>query len=418
MKILVLSNMYPPHHLGGYELSCRDVVDRFRARDYEVIVLTTTMRIAGVADPPGEREGGIRRDLDFYWRDHELVSPSFMRRLQIERANQRALREVLDAWKPDVVSAWNMGAMSLGLLTTIEERDIPLVLVVCDEWLYYGPNLDAWMRMFAQRPELARSVRAITRIPTRLPDFRPNTAFCFVSGYVKRHAEEHSRWHPRIAPVVYSGIDTVDFPLEGKPEQPWRWRLLFVGRLDERKGVHVAIRALASLPGEATLDVLGDGDAAYRAHLDELARECGVSDRVHFGVVRREQLRARYTEADALLFPVTWSEPFGLVPVEAMASGTPAVATGTGGSGEFLGDGINCLIVPPGDHAALATAVKRLAEDPALRARLVRGGLSTARDLTVERLADELEVWHRGAAERFASGLPPDRPSPVPDRNI
>jgi glycosyltransferase involved in cell wall biosynthesis len=416
MKILVLSNMYPPHHLGGYELSCRDVVDRFRARGHHVTVLTTTLRVPGVSDPPGERAGGILRDLEFYWRDHELTSPPFMTRMRIERTNQRALQEALDEMKPDVVSVWNMGAMSFGLLTTIEEHGIPLVLNVCDEWPSYGPELDAWMRLFAQRPVFAHVVHSITRIPTRLPDLGQNTTFCFVSDYVKRHADERSRWSPQISPVVYSGIDTVDFPPEGKPEQPWRWRLLIVGRLDERKGIHVAIRALASLPGEAILDILGDGDPPYRAHLDALAGQCGVSERVRFGVAPREQLRARYTDADAVLFPVTWAEPFGLVPLEAMASGTPVIATGTGGSAEFLADRINCLIAPPGDDVALAAAVKELAGDHELRARLVRGGLATAKDLTVERLADVLEVWHRGAAERFASGLPPDRPSPVADR--
>ena len=58
-SILVLSNMYPPHHMGGYELSCRDVVDRWRARGHDVTVLTSTMRLPGVVDEPGERRRGI-----------------------------------------------------------------------------------------------------------------------------------------------------------------------------------------------------------------------------------------------------------------------------------------------------------------------------------------------------------------------
>ena len=53
-RMLVLTNMYPPHHYGGYELSCRDVVDRWRARGHDIEVLTTTMRVPGVADPPEE----------------------------------------------------------------------------------------------------------------------------------------------------------------------------------------------------------------------------------------------------------------------------------------------------------------------------------------------------------------------------
>jgi glycosyltransferase involved in cell wall biosynthesis len=85
-----------------------------------------------------------------------------------------------------------------------------------------------------------------------------------------------------------------------------------------------------------------------------------------------------YERTDAVLFPVTWHEPWGLVPLEAMAVGRPVVATGTGGSGEYLVDGENALLVPPGDARALATAVERLRDDPGLRERLVAAGCRTA----------------------------------------
>jgi glycogen synthase len=78
-----------------------------------------------------------------------------------------------------------------------------------------------------------------------------------------------------------------------------------------------------------------------------------------------------------VLFPVRWEEPWGLVPLEAMAAGRPVVATATGGAAEYLRDGENALVVPPDDPVALAAAVRRL-EDEGLRARLVAGGRATA----------------------------------------
>src|SRR5439155_14590003 len=102
-------------------------------------------------------------------------------------------------------------------------------------------------------------------------------------------------------------------------------------------------------------------------------------------------------------------EPFGLVPVEAMSCGVPVVATGTGGSAEFLSDGTNCLCFHPGDAEALGAAVRRLAGDAELRARLVTGGLQTATELDVGRLADVLEEWHVAAAARYTTGRPPHR---------
>jgi glycosyltransferase involved in cell wall biosynthesis len=85
------------------------------------------------------------------------------------------------------------------------------------------------------------------------------------------------------------------------------------------------------------------------------------------------------------VFPVTWAEPFGLVPLESMAVGRPVLATGQGGSGDYLRDGENGLLHPPGDAAALAATMRRLAEDAPLRARLRTGGLATARTLTEAR---------------------------------
>jgi glycosyltransferase involved in cell wall biosynthesis len=403
--------MYPPHHEGGYELSCRDVVERWRSRGHEVTVLATDMRVPGVGDPPGERASGVRRDLKWYWDNHEIIKPPFTARLALERANHATLASTIDDVRPEVVSVWAMGAMSLGLLTQIVERGLPLVLVVCDGWLWYGPKVDAWIRPFFRSRTLGRLARRLTGVPAELPDLGTSATFCFVSDAIRRWSAERSRWKPGTSTVVYSGIDRRDFPpLTGEPgERPWRWRMLSVGRLDERKGIHVAIEALPQLPAEATLEILGRGDASYQKRLRELARELGVADRVRFGVVERSELAGVYGEADVVLFPTLWEEPFGLVPVEAMACGTPVIATGTGGSTEFLIDGVNCVRIPPGDAAAIADAVRRYAEDPPLRARVVRGGLRTAEELDVDRLADVLEAWHLAAAERFINGRPPER---------
>jgi glycosyltransferase involved in cell wall biosynthesis len=92
-----------------------------------------------------------------------------------------------------------------------------------------------------------------------------------------------------------------------------------------------------------------------------------------------------------------------------MACGTPVVATGVGGSGEFLIDNVNCVRFAPGDPADLARAVTRLAGDAALRERVAQAGLVTAEQFDVERLTDTFEAWHSAAASHFVDGAPPDR---------
>jgi glycosyltransferase involved in cell wall biosynthesis len=163
--------------------------------------------------------------------------------------------------------------------------------------------------------------------------------------------------------------------LDPAPAEPWAWRLLYVGRIDERKGIDTAIRALEQLPEEATLTVVGSGDEDVERRLRALADE-----RVRFtGIVPREQLPAVYAGADVVLFPVRWREPWGVVPLEAMGIGRPVVATGRGGSGEYLRDGENALLFDAEDPAALAERIQRLATDEQLRERLRSNGLETAR---------------------------------------
>jgi glycosyltransferase involved in cell wall biosynthesis len=109
----------------------------------------------------------------------------------------------------------------------------------------------------------------------------------------------------------------------------------------------------------------------------------GVADRVHFaGHCGRAEIVEAYGRADAVVFPVRWEEPWGLVPLEAMGRGRPVVATGRGGSGEYLRDEHNCLLFDADDADSLAAALIRLAGDAALRARLRRNGLETARRYT------------------------------------
>lgn len=411
MRVLVLTQMYPPHSLGGYEALCHDVVERWRARGHDIEVLTTTYRREEAVDEPVAGTGGrVRRELEFYWREHEIIVPSLPSRIRIEHANQRALARALAELRPDVVSVWHMGAMSFGLLQSIADRGIPMVLVVGDEWLVYGPAVDAWTKLFLRRPRLGRLGRALSGLPTSFAPGPDDLAACFASEWLRRRALEHSPIRLHRTTIAYHGIDAARFA--GRDDdRAWSWRLLYAGRVEERKGIHVAVQAMAELPRETTLDVVGPADGRYLELLRRIATRSGVGERVRFvGSVPRDDVAERYRSADALLFPVVWDEPFGLVPLEAMACGTPVVATATGGSGEFLTDGLNCVVVPRNDPSATAAAVQRLAADAALRRSLRKGGRSTAEHLSVGQLADRLEAWNTSATTRFRAGAPPDPP--------
>jgi glycosyltransferase involved in cell wall biosynthesis len=221
-----------------------------------------------------------------------------------------------------------------------------------------------------------------------------------------------SPWTPRRRTLFWGGIDRTLFRPETSDPVPWSWRLITTGRFDRRKGFETVIRALPLLPPEATLACWGRGGDDERERLEGIVAELELTDRVTFGSLERHELPDEYRSADVMVFPSIWAEPFGLVPVEAMACGVPVLATGVGGSAEFLEDGANCLLFPTEDHIALAEQVRRLGSDPALRGRLVTGGLHTAAQLDVEMLGDVMEAWHVYEAEGRTGAPPADRARP------
>ena len=394
MRLLLITNMYPPHHLGGYELSCHDVVERFRARGHDVTVLTTDFRRPGVVDVD---EPQVQRTLDFYWRGDELYLPGRRGVLAIEHRDQRVLRHALDAVDPDVVSVWNMGAMPLSLLSRLIRTRRPLVYHTCNDWPALNVRFDPWRPLLARHRVMGRVAALAARVPTEMPDLGDSGTFCWVSRSTWKRAEAATPWRFPRSQVVHSGISHDDFPPVAPPTQPrpWHGRLLYVGRIEGTKSVETIIEALPLLPN-TTVDLVGPADANYLAGLLELAGRLGVRNRVTVSVAERRELRDTYLAADAVLF-TSKAEPFGLVPIEAMACATPVIAAAGGGTTEFVAHEVNGLLYPPGDAEVLAAAVRRLAAEPELRLSLGVNGLATANEFTVDRLADRLEAAHLDA---------------------
>jgi glycosyltransferase involved in cell wall biosynthesis/phosphoheptose isomerase len=188
--------------------------------------------------------------------------------------------------------------------------------------------------------------------------------------------------------VVPCGVDLTLFGPNGprEPRRGRRRRLLCLGRLVERKGIGNVIEALAELP-DAELVVAGGPEAAALdadpdvRRLREVAARCGVSDRVELrGRVERRDLPALLRSADAVVC-APWYEPFGIVPLEAMACGVPVVASAVGGMIDTVVDGVTGVHVPPRDPDRLAAALRSLLADPQRRTTYGQAGVRRARRL-------------------------------------
>jgi glycosyltransferase involved in cell wall biosynthesis len=184
-------------------------------------------------------------------------------------------------------------------------------------------------------------------------------------------------------------------PVVFHPARLLRWK----GVLDGLAAFVAVRRALGS--GTLVLcrseDVVGlDGEvASVRAELDRKAAAAGVAAQVQYLDIPRGEMPAAYRAADLVWYPTIDDEPFGLVPLEAAACGTPVVVTASGGMTETVVPDETGLVVQKGDVAGLARAALAVLGDPALRDRLVAAAARRVRRFALDRYVERLEALYR-----------------------
>jgi phosphatidylinositol alpha-mannosyltransferase len=206
--------------------------------------------------------------------------------------------------------------------------------------------------------------------------------------------------------IVPNGVDVSRFAGAAPADLGEGTKLLFVGRLDERKGFPTAVEAFARLavdrPG-LRLVVVGDGPD--RAAADGLASD--LRDRIAFlGSVPNRDLPPIHAACDLYLGTSVGGESFGIVLVEAMAAGVPVVASDIPGYDEVVRDGLDGLLVPPRDPEALAAAAARVLDDPGLAASLAAAGPRRAAEFDWEVVIGRIEASYRRAADARPGSLP------------
>jgi glycosyltransferase involved in cell wall biosynthesis len=207
--------------------------------------------------------------------------------------------------------------------------------------------------------------------------------------------------------VTPYGVDErfIAFSARGRSTPADRPLMVFPSPPIGRKNLEIVLRAMAAAPrgselGRARLEITGAVAPDFPAHAERIS-QLGLNDRVKWlGRVPFEEIPDVYARADVLVYP-SFLEGFGFPPLEAMAVGTPVVASNASCLPEVLGDA--ALLVDPADDAAFGAAVESVLTDPDVRGRLVTAGASRARMFTWERCAEmTVDVYRRAAAMRKA----------------
>jgi D-inositol-3-phosphate glycosyltransferase len=389
MKIAVLSmHTCPLAPLGGWETGGMNVYVRelgraLAARGHSIDIFTRrqTTEVADVVEyAPGARvihiDAGPHRHVDKY--DILDYLPDFACGVQRYRALTGAAYDLIHS------HYWLSGR--LGLL-------------FADRW---GVPLISTFHTLAQLKNRVAETAAEREQAVRFEIERRTMAgsdrIVALTGVDRQQVIRH---YGELAPIVVvpGGVDLVQFApaprLAARRElglEPTARIVLFVGRIQRLKGVEILLRALVQL--DAQLVIVGGRpgnthESREIARLQHLAVRLGIAERTHFvGAVAHEQLPAYYAACDVVAMPSSY-ESFGLVAVEALACGTPVVATRVGGLRAIVRDGETGLLVPWRDADLFAERLRRVLTDSALHARLAANARESVLEFGWERIAEE-----------------------------
>lgn len=431
MRVLFVSNLYPPNVVGGYERLCFEVASAFAARGHDVYVLASDHG-GGTAEYPGQT---VRRTLRLL-AGGEIYDPfpgDAAARDAVNRANLDALRNAIAEARPDAVFAWNLFFLDRSFLAALGGCGLPVSVMLTDNWLLsmerpeylarffqehvFGhapfppdappaPPAGLWGRLRSLLRPAAPEASPPPAAAARPPPLRFPFGAVFGAAFVRDIYADAGVSFER-SRVVHNGVRQ-----EPRPDAAFRdrarfardgeLRLLFAGRFVDLKGAHDAVAAQPLIrPEEAgarevRLTLLGDArDTAYAKRLRREVAESGCADRIEIRPpVAEDALFDLFQRHDIYLFPSLY-EPFSLTLIHALACGIPTAASRAGGNAEIVRDGESGVLFEKGDPADLARAVLRLARDPALRAGVSAGGRAAAARFTFEAMVDGMEAFIR-----------------------
>jgi glycosyltransferase involved in cell wall biosynthesis len=393
MRLLVVTNLYPPQELGGYGRSIADFVWGLGQRGHQLQVVTSD---APYLEAPGSGPSGlgpsgepVARTLQLKgsYRNgvQELQDPAACAR--IDHANAAALCHWLSQGF-DGVLVGNLDLLGAELLQVLLEPGIAVVHHVGFVTPPFAPSLmpiQPHYRLVAAscavRQTLAANGLPVAQAPVVYPGARTELFGAAATGRAS-------------ALDLASALVRASQPL-GSAANPLK--LGFAGLLMGSKGAHTVLQALAALHRQGLAvqaSLAGESfQSGYREALDALVAREGLAGLVQFvGQLDRPRLARFWALHHVGVFASTFPEAFGIVAAEVMASGVALVTSGVGGAAELIEPGVSGLSFAPGDAASLAAALQQLLADPDLLWRLAQAGQQRVRArFSVTAAAEQLE---------------------------
>lgn len=362
----MITDLYPPLAVGGYEISCKETADEISRRGHEVVILTSSWGCEHTCV-----NGNIHRIL-YFLKKYKPVQNNLLDKMGLlkrcvhvkwafeSRKNTKITRVFLADQKPDLVIIWNMANLGTGPIIAVQEQGIPCIYNIDDYWL-----LDLKTGIVDDPSVLRKKYRTLLH---GLRDFEQLNVkhLLMTSKSLKKIHIKHG-FSEEIISVIPRGLqsNSILSPelLGDLPRNRFGFpRLIFVGRLVPEKAPDIAIKTVDVLKhtyelSNIKLDIVGKGSQSYVSGLQTLVKDLDLEENINFlGWVDYSQVVSMYKDYDALLFPSRWEEPFGRTVLEAMSQGLPVISSKAGGPLDLIQHGENGFLVPVDDPHAFAEA--------------------------------------------------------------
>jgi glycogen synthase len=380
MKILVISNLYPPHVLGGYEIGCFTIARELASRGHDLRILTSSTRFWSDSEPPF-----VDRRLEL--NDYHIDPPKakMFKEIMMHRSrvscyhNVHQLVSTAMSFRPDVIYVFNLvGLGGLNIVETLNLLGIP--------WVWHLMDEIPRVLLDGSKPEVLSLFNA-----TGARSFQSPTIISMSKNLIQSLANKGVSFSQEIN-IVPGWV----VPLNSTPRASYgegkQYKFISAGALEKKKGIDLIIEAASRLKAgdvkNFSVDLFGAGESDYYV---EQAAQLNVLDLIHFrGSVSHEVLQNKFKEYDCFLFPTHRSEPFGFVPIEAAAQGCVPILTRECGASERLVDKMNCLKIER-TAEALAIAMNSVTGGEVNLAQLGTNAVRSVRqDLSLDNIAEQV----------------------------
>lgn len=403
MRVLFVTNFYPPKQRGGYEEWCQEIVNQFLADGHAVRVLTSKYLGSDLVDDPDHVFRSLNLEMDIASLSNAVKF--FTHRQKRIDESKAILDDAVGDFRPEVALIWGMWNIPKDVPAHLEKL-LPgrVAYYLGDYWPSLPPQFENYWNAKPSNwikgiPKSILSLPAHAILRSETPPELDLDFGIFCSHYLENELRQRDVEF-KSSRVVYGAIDTQPYQeiAQARLDRTHKAiNLLSLGRIIPDKGVKTIILSLKLLVASGLTDIclkiVGSGDPAYEAELKNLVHEIQLDQFVVFtGNVDKAEVPALYAEADIFVFASVWPEPFGRVIVEAMASGVAVVGTEVGGAAEILNNGKNSLTFQPENTAELAQKLELLIKNESMRKSLVKQGLKDSKDkFDIARMFAELK---------------------------